>query len=292
MSEIYRNTSQYVHLDITGGTADGTPVAMVGDSTTPVNGPVALPNDVQRWTATLNISKTQNVGSLKVVWTFAIDGEPVTKTDNFTVTVPLISLNDMRTELELGPDVTNTALVQAERRVRKIIESYCGQRFEPTNEVLITHGNGDKILKMPKRSLEVTSMTDTRYAVPWVGFQVVQDGWGLKRTDGYYYDIYTSTAPIYAPSVNGIGGHWPANVEWAIAGRWGWDAVPNEVQEAAIVLLEQRLCSQANYRDNYISRMRASDWQFDFFQEANSGTGNVVADQLLSDFIVVRGALI
>ena len=49
--------------------------------------------------------------------------------------------------------------------------------------------------------------------------------------------------------------------------------------------MEQRICGQAGYRDNYLSSMKAADWRFDYFQEAVIGTGNVVADQLLEEYI-------
>lgn len=233
-------------------------------------------------------------GVFTVQWQFSVAGRGILiKTETHNITVPLVEVSEIRSELEIGPEHSDSHLYMAERRVRKIIEAHCGQKFEETLETLTVRGSGDNYLRMPKRLIEVKSMVDTRLAIPWVGVAVKNDGWFLKRTDGYYYDAVTTTAPIYAPyQYGGVNAKFPNDVEWAINGRWGWESVPSAVREAALVLLEQRVCTQTQYRDNFISTMRTSDWQLQFFQESNLGTGNVVADQLLQEYVVVSAAVI
>ncbi len=292
MAEIYRNSLQYITLDIIGGNADARPTAVCSHTAHDgalevLNEPEQI-NDVERWTAVLSFAHTQEVGEFEVLWSFGITDVPVTKVDNFEVIVPLVDNSDIRAELELGTDVTNATIVLAERRVRKLIEAHCDQNFMPENKTVIVRGNGDRYMRLPQRLISVTDIVDTRMAVPWVGYVVASDGWMLHRVDGYYYDSATVTAPIYAPPQYGGYRHgWPQDVEWAVTGRWGWETVPTKVKEAALVLLEQRLCAQSAYRDNYMSSMKAADWRFDFFQEAIQGTGNVVADQLLAEYVRV-----
>lgn len=295
MSEIYRNTTQFVTLDIYGGTADALPVAIVPLDTPvelTVNGPETV-GEAERWTTELPLSQTQENGEVEVVWTFVVDGQPATKTDVFNVVTPLVSLADIKTELELDEDVTDTQLIMAERRVRKIIEAHCGQKFHAQVETLTVNGQGDRYLRLPKRLVTASDVIDSRNAISWVGYVIAHGGWSLKRTTGYYYDVVTTVAPIYAPyQYGGKYATWPRDITWDITGTWGWSRVPDAVSEAALVLLEQRLCGQAAYRDSYLSSMKASDWRFDYFQEAIQGTGNVVADQLLENFVVVGTAVV
>lgn len=298
MAEIYRNSLQYITLDIVGGHADARPLAVCLHPDHPgnlevVNDPELLPNDIERWTAVLDFAHTQQVGDFQVNWVFGVNDVGAQKLEDISVVVPLVSGPDIRTELELGSDVSWDTIVLAERRVRGIIEAHCDQSFMPTTETIIVRGNGDQFMRLPKRLLSVTDMVDTRMAIPWVGYQITNDGWSIQRTDGYYYDTSTVTAPIYAPpAFGGLPRGWPTWVEWAITGEWGWKTVPNKVREAALVLIEQRLCPQTAYRDNYMSSMKAADWRFDFFQEAVQGTGNVLADQLLAPYVRVGAGVI
>lgn len=291
MSDIYRNTSQFVYLDILGGEADAPPTASVGETDLTVTGPITN-GEAERWTAIIGFAQTQSVGEFDVVWQFELNGEPAVKVDHFSVVVPLVELDDMRFELEL-PEATDSQLIMGERRVRKIIEAYTNQTFAPTNEVLVVRSIGDQYLRLPKRAIAVQDIVDTRSAIPWTGYELRNDGWSLKRTSGYYYDTVTVTAPIYVPyQYGGPVRGWPSGVDWQITGLWGWTQVPSAVREAAMALLEQRMCGQTQYRDNYMASMKASDWRFDFFQESSFGTGNVVADQLLADYQAVRAAVI
>ena len=297
MSEIYRNSTQYVTLDIYGDQADATPTAICTHDTLAqelvVNGPETV-NGAQRWTAELGLIHTQAIGPVLVQWDFTVNGIAAQKKEYFDVITPLVDLDDIRVELELGTDVTDAQLVQHERRVRRIIEAACGQKFHQTTETIYATGRGDTELWLPKRALVLTDVSDTRSMVPWAGYVIDNDGWSLKRTvGGYYYSTVTVTAPIYAPfQYGGPYPKWPANVMWALTGDFGWYTVPQPVEEAALVLLEQRMCNQSAYRDNYLSSMKAADWRFDIAADAYVGTGNVVADQLLQEYVVSGAAVI
>lgn len=291
MSEIYRNTSQYVYLDVLNGTTDGTPTATANGQPLNVTGPTTV-GASQRWTTTVGFAQTQEVGEVKVVWNFTVGGVPATKTDYLDVVVPLADLDDIRTELDIPTDITDADIVLAERRVRRIIEKHCGQQFLPTTETIIVKARGDKIMWLPKRLISVTTMTDIRTGYVLDGYVIRENGWALLRTlQNYIGDQVTVTGPIFDPFT--LGNYsWPAGVEWTIDGRWGWERVPASVQEAALILIEQRLCPESMYRDTYLMSMKASDWRFDYSNGAFSGTGNVVADQLLSEYRAVQAAVI
>ena len=233
-------------------------------------------------------------GVYNVVWTFATQGRGMlTKTESYRVITPLLETQEIRDELELGQETTDAQIVLQERRVRRIIENHCGQVFDETQETLMVRGRGESMLWLPKRLLVPLQVTDTRSGLPWTGFAVEEDGWALRRTTGEYYDTITSVAPIYAPyQYGGVNAKWPSKVAWAITGSWGWSEVPESVREAGLVLLEQRMCNQSAYRDNYLSSMKAADWRFDIAPDAFAGTGNVVSDQLLKDYVTSSAAVI
>lgn len=296
MAEIYRNTTQFVYLDIYNGEADSEPEAVIAGDT-PYILDVVEDTDfepAQRWVVEIPLSETQDVRDFNIVWTFSVNGQDAAKVDRLTVVVPLVDLDDIRSELELPTETTDAQIVLMERRVRRIIEAHCNQKFEPRVETLTLTGVGTKQLTLPKRLISVTALRDNRAGALWFGFSIQNDGWALRRVSGYYYgEDATSSAPIYAPyTSHGLYAKWPAGFVWEVTGTWGWEYVPEEVREAALTLLEQRLCSQSAYRDNYLSSMKAADWRFDYFQESILGTGNAVADSLLESYRVVGAAVV
>lgn len=292
MSEIYNNTSQYVYLDILGATADATPTAKIGTTDLPVTGPTTV-DGKEQWKAVIGFNNTINNGEFDVVWTFDIDGVPTTKKDHFEVVTPLIDAGTIRTELDLPIDITDADIVMGERRVRRLIEKHCGQRFQLSNETLRIRGTGDKILATPKRALSITSITEARTGLAQAYYAITNDGWGIDRSAGFVWtdQAYTVTGVIFSPYAV-LGRTWMYNAEWDVNGSWGWENVPTPVQEAALVLLEQRLCAQSVYRDNYLQSITAADWRMQFDPEAYYGTGSAAADHLLSEYIRVRGAVI
>lgn len=292
MSEIPRNTSQFVYLDILGGTADELPTAVVDSTPLTVNGPETV-GDYERWTAVVGLAQTQEVGEVKVEWNFSINGTEATKIDYLDVIVPLAPYSTIREELDLGSDVTDDDISMAERRVRKIVENYCGQQFAPVNETILVRAKGTNRLVVPKRLISVEDVTDTRTGfVLTSGYELRNDGWELTRTFNYLYDTdLTVLGPIYDPWRYGTL-NWSEGSFWNVKGRWGWERVPSHVQEAALILMEQRLCPQAAYRDNYLQSVTAADWRMQYSPQAYSGTGNVVADQILSPYMVLKAAVI
>jgi hypothetical protein len=106
LTEIYRNTTEYVYLDIYGGTVDAPPTAVCDAKETPhqleVETDVAPEGVDQRWVTMLGLDDTQDPGPCDVVWSFTMNGVPVTKRDDFDVVVPLYGISEIREELELG----------------------------------------------------------------------------------------------------------------------------------------------------------------------------------------------
>lgn len=293
MSETYQNTTQYVYLDVFGGTLDAPPVVTC---TPPVGEPRnIIPNtDVpvegaeERHVAILNLADTQNAGELRVDWEFSIGGQEASKTDYFDVVVPLVEIDDIRSNLELSTlEFSDEKIVNAERRARIQIENATGQKFETTKETLYAVGSGDRRLRLPKRLVSLDGIGILREGYPFnsANFRIAQNGYALVYEPAFLGSeiIVAGGVPITDPysTINKV---WRGGKEIPVTGTWGWQRVPKDVAEAAIILIEANLCADSLYRERYISRMTAADWSMQFDAEAYSGTGNVVVDQILAPY--------
>ena len=273
MSEIYKNSTHFVYLDISGGTADAPPTAVCNGVSLNVQGP-ELVNGVERWTAVVGLVQTQSVGELAVTWSFTMDGTPATKVDYLDVVAPLLELDDLLDEF--GGEVEESDLIKAERKVRSYIESYTGQVFAPSLETVTVKATGTSVI-LPKRLISVTETNPVFLS----GYTIENNGWGITLTVPYDYDY---PGVIIAPYSN-ADAFYHGERKIAITGRWGWDRAPKPVQEAALLLVEDFLAPEAAYRDKYLESLTSPDWRIQFHGNAFRGTGNVRVDQLLADYV-------
>lgn len=287
MSEVYRNSAQFVHLDIYGDVADTTPTVAVvkGEVSTPltVDGPTAIVGGGQRWTTNVGFAHTQDVGELKVVWNFAIDTVASTKTDYLDVVVPLVEIGTARDELEIPANITDEKIALTERRVRRVIESVTSQVFAPVTDTLLATELPGGDVRLPQRLISMTSIGGTSQGLYYV---LADGGWALaiaypRKRDSFRasgVEPYNGPVPIADPFAKYRA---PAYTKIEVTGVWGYERVPQDVEEAALILMEQHLCPESLYAERFIKSMTAADMRFEFNVGAYVGTGNVVADRIL-----------
>lgn len=318
--EIHNRTSQTVYLDVYGGTADALPTAVF----TAVDGTVrslivvkeATPpaGVAERYSAILTMADTKSDGPVKVVWNFTMSSVPVDKTDHYEVVTPYLSLEELR---EILPDASDSEIIAAEAAARHIINAHCGQSFGLSTKSILVEGHGDSALRLPERLIEITGLGTLTATLDPNATIIVSDGWYLKKgwanalstieSDSAYWngwDVDNNAAPgepgyekpnhgpiIHAPGVSGTPTVWRDDYPFRITGRWGWEYVPEPVREAARLLVSDYSCYEASYRDKYLESIKAADWRLQFSSRAWDFTGNVRADQLLSQYVLLNWAI-
>jgi len=294
LTEIYKNTSQNVSLVITGDEADATPTATLvkGETETPLT---VSPGDpltgAQAWKAYIGLTHTQEESAFKVVWQFTINSEQATKTDWFEVVTPLVSVSRAREELEIPDSISDDKIRLTERKVRRIIERYCGQKFGLNREKVVVRGDGTDSIRLVRRLHKLVSMDDSTWPVTVGGIEIRNNGFLLKRTRMLDHGVITGSVPIESPYNPHIW-TFPTYREYVIDGYWGYERVPSEIQEAALILIEQELCPETVYRERFIDNVASADFRYNVNEMAFLGTGNVTADALLQEFIMNGASLV
>jgi hypothetical protein len=156
-------------------------------------------------------------------------------------------------------------------------------------------------LPLPARLISLTSLSGFEVPVSIVG-----DGWYLAPEGGGAYIPPVKSdndgtnnsqiaginhkfgVPIRVPSWMRQGAGF-LRQDYYITGTWGWKFVPSEVKEAARLLVNDFASGDTIYRDRYLTSMTAADWRIQFNSGAFAKTGNVRADQLLSNYVLTRG---
>lgn len=278
MAEIYRDDlSKAISLGLTGASNISAVITRNGVT-------VATPV-INGDGFTLPFAVVGYDGPFTVQWTFTIDGQTVTRSETHEVVTPYVTVAEIRDALALPSSVTDSQLIRAERQVRKIIDGYTGQSFGRYTGTETVIARGDVQLSLPGRLLSLTSITGP-YVFKPEAYDVRGDGYYLAVSPNVPDGDWVFNNVIAAPDV--FSGYFKDGVKYTITGVWGWDEVPVEVKEAALILIEQELCPDSEYRNRYLLSVSYADTQFEHDPRAFSGVGNVKAEQLLAPFVRTR----
>jgi hypothetical protein len=99
--------------------------------------------------------------------------------------------------------------------------------------------------------------------------------------------VYVSNG-LVPPTINDLGfsGAFKKDYRYSVQGRFGWSSVPDNVEEACIILIKQFFDQDRAWKDKYVKNISTFDWKFEFMEDAHRGTGNLYADQLLSPYVL------
>lgn len=267
----------------------------------------AVPDELNPGTYTVNIpfQFTDRNRTLKLKWEYSIKTYPVVRYDDVYVVTPYIDFNHIE-DVGFSTDQTDPnyktyrELVAAERYARKQIENYTGQSFYLYDDVHVVYGYGSDVLPLPAKLhslhelyandiLLVDTLNDVNnwsYVV-----KTTETGYGIRVDRSQMLDntVYVANGMI-PPSIEDGVGIFKTNVPYRVQGRFGWDKVPDEVELATIELMKDYFAKDKTWRNKYISKISTFDWDFEYTDEAYSGTGNAYADRLLIDYVMVSKA--
>lgn len=292
--EIYTNSvERTVTLQFpvvaTGGTID----VDVYDGTQNVFSPTAVTYDSGVYAFDLPLSLVQSARELRINWKFDyVENSTTYSHESNTyveVVTPLVTVDIARQELDIPIEVTDEQIRLTERRVRKIIETVTGQVFAAYSGTFIGTQLPDGSVRLPHKMLSLTSVNGVANTLYYV---LAGNGWKLAivyplKRDGFRAG--GGEVPIVDPFAKFRA---KESTKVSVTGRWGYERVPTDITEAALILIEQQLCPDSLYRERYIKTMTAADMRFEFHPGAYAGTGNVVADQILSRYVQGIAAVI
>lgn len=263
-------------------------------------------------TCTLPYAAVAQEQDLRVELSFSFQSSSYTKNQYVSVVTPYLEVHEVQ---EVWPAATEAEAIEIESAVRHIINAHCGQTFGFIQNVSKTiEGHGEQALRLPTRLVTLTGLATLTATLDINSVIIVSDGWYLKKgwaeeltqidSDSTYWSpmdgsngIFVEELPgrgpvIKPPTVEPLATKWKDDYPFKVTGNWGYLTVPSAVVEAAKLLVNDYACSEQLYRDRYLESIKASDWRLQFSANAWVSTGNVRADQLLSEFVLWDWAVI
>lgn len=321
MAEVYKNSNSLVTTTIFyGGQATDSEfpvvVSLYDITEDPTIVPALNPEDL-----ITNITTTKsenNIGSyyfympknltdrnrkFKLIWGFVTGGTIGEQTTYVDVVTPYVDIAEAINELGFGIDLSDPMnksyqdLMLAEKWARKRIEDYTGQEFYLYNDTQVVYGDGSDILTLPYKIHSVNSLyandvllvDEINSVNNWLYEPIISESkFGIRVNRASLLDntVYTANGMV-PPSINDrFGGAFPKNVRYVVNGMFGWDFVPDNVQQATIQLMGHYFDKDRFWKDQYVKKIQSFDWHVEYGSEITSGTGCEYADKLLNGYVL------
>lgn len=240
----------------------------------------------------------------KIQWNYSVDGNEASHIYYADVVTPYANLSDVWEDLNFGNDPSDPnyktyhEVQMAEKYARKLIEIYTNQFFYLYDDRQITYGHGSDILPLPFKIHEIHELYENDFLLVdkinevnnWIYDPIISEsGFGIRVNKQTLTDnvVYTSNG-LVPPTIydRGFSGAFSKDSRYSVQGRFGWSSVPDNVEEACIILIQQFFDKDRAWKDKYVKSISTFDWKFDFMEDAHRGTGNLYADQLLSPYVL------
>lgn len=238
---------------------------------------------------TLTTAQNSFLGQFKAEWAYEVNGIPNIKTDYYDVVVGYANATQVK---DLYPDLaskTNDEIYAKEKLARKIIEIFCNQSFgfRDSQTKVLKMREMSNLLFVEERlwnldSVLINNEDDITDQVE------IQDDYWLSPLIDFDAGFFTDTKRgILEPSR-----FFRRGLKYYVTGDWGWQSVPDNINLAAIMLINDYFCDTAMLREHGIVSYQLGEKSIQFARDLWGTTGNYDVDILLSDYVYVDVRLI
>jgi len=306
--ELYINSSDYVNFDIIGGNTSGTPLAVLVrpgslDIHLAVTYAITQPVDGERWQAYIPFSQTTVQGTFTVVWTATVGSETVSQSNLVEVISPYSTPDDASSRFGWtysDPTLLNykpyNQVKAAEKISRYIIDLVTKKTFGSTFKTLDAYGQQTDSLVLGEPIISFSKLWENSALVldianpdlKWIGnVEITETGTALRLVFPGY-DIAESETKY----VGSETGAFRQGYRYTVEGQFGFPDIPERVYESSLLLIYDYLCKDSTWREKYLNDIELRDWKYTFEPQAYRGTGNLLADQMLSEYFSPNMAVI
>ena len=179
--------------------------------------------------------------------------------------------------------ISQAQAVTYERLARELINSILGFEFSLTRKKVHLTGTGTDFLRTDERIVKVFGVKENNVTIWSDG-----DDDPFTSSPGSYSVVrsYNEEQNRAEYSLYNYGGEFRWNFDYEIDAEVGWQVVPQDIQDAAIMLVDDIACGNNRYTNKYIDSFDSGTVKIDYYKGATAGTGNLLVDNILSKYVV------
>ena len=231
-------------------------------------------------------------GRHRVDFTYTLNSTSYTQSQYINIYTPYI---DRDTFFEDHPELETNwfdKFEKMEKKVRNIINTFCGQAFDfYPNKYIEISGSGKKIMHLPipittLRAVTMNTGDDDETVVHDYTNSAINNIEKVKEPHNFGTTYYIQYKKSFLDSIQTVilSNKFEREDDYKIEGDFGWLFVPNNVEQAADLLLEDMMNEDSIYRKHGIYSADMDVLKFQTGQNFYESTGNIDADILLMDY--------
>lgn len=235
-----------------------------------------------------------SVGVHQALFKYSISGEDYSQSQYFNVYVQYVDSDSFFEEHPELIDSSEDVFDLYEARVRNIINTYCGQSFGClNNKSFFVDGNNHKNLHLP---LPISTLRKVILNPGDNDEEVLHDSSDPSinniekiRQHGNFessYYLRFKTNIVTTDNNKVLGRSFRDGNVYKVEGDFGWKYVPENVKQAAILLIADLLNDDSEYRRHRITNVSMDTTSFSMPGDFYETTGNIEADVLLMDYML------
>lgn len=240
-----------------------------------------------------------SAGKHRADFTYTVSGTSYTQSQYVNVYTPYITASEFFT---LYPDLQSefgSLFDKYERRVRNIINTYCGQSFDYyPSKYMILDGTNNKYMHLPLPVSKISKVTinvgdDTEEIIHDINDSSLNNVEKVRQPFNFesaYYIRYRNKESIGADATVSRGydlyteKKFSNKSDYKIEGDFGWMYVPENVTQAAALIMADLMNNDNEYRAHGIFRVDMDSIAIQTRDSFYETTGNIEADVLLMDY--------
>ena len=233
-----------------------------------------------------------SAGRHRADFTYTISGTSYTQSQYINVYTPYIDIDTFFTD---HPDLENDyyeKFDKMEKRIRNIINTFCGQSFDYyPNKYIEISGSGKNTLHLPYPISDLTKVTvnigDEDEAVVHNSTDATLNNIEKsKEPHNFQSTYYIKFKRSFLDSVQTLitASVFNESDDYKIEGSFGWKYIPDNIVQAADLLLEDMMNSDSDFRRHGMKSVDMDILKYETKDSFYESTGNIDADILLMDY--------
>jgi len=274
-----------------GGSQDNTPIAGFINLTAVDE----QPTGVYSFMLTPSITSINKV--IEVRWTYVIDGVTVTQTDFYQIETPYATVSEVTDFFGFDPIpseinyVDPKSIVSAEKLARTIIEGYTNIKFYSYYGGQEIFGIGANTIQLTERMLSLDKIYENEVLVYDRTVSPEYNTFGYSTVispSGYQIRVWypgweNGWNNEMDPVMYGSGRFRDRSL-YRFVGQVGYKYVPEDIKTACMLLIQDIISNDYNWRNKYLSKVNLSEISFEMAKGAFNGTGNIAVDNILDQY--------
>jgi hypothetical protein len=205
---------------------------------------------------------------------------------NIEIVRPYCNLDSVASALS----ITDGSEISYERLARYIIDSQT-QGFPFVRKEKDVIGNGTDYLPIDERIYKIYKVYDNQELqydstlsanTNLVTYEITKDGTSITNIDDEPAENKVNYKVVWRERY--LDSAFSEGSEYRIDGDFGWKVVPQDIQEACEMLIQDIKSDNLKYINRYIESFDNEDFKIKFAKNPTTGTGNMFVDKILEKY--------